>query len=276
MIPQAVVYDYIGLIPADAVKVQVHDAEPGRAVHDLPAVKGAVSQMGQLALVHARMTAHDVVVGRQQEPAGAAGGVADGGVRLRAHDVDDGLDQGTRREVLPRSRLHVLGVALQQRLVGVAFDVSAEGQPVLAVDQVLDEPGEHGRLLYPVLGLAENDAEGVGLAGKGFQGTAIVGLQLVAVPREQAGPVAAVGNGRRLIAGQEREGRLAALVHHLEEDEVGELLQVVAVGETGISQHIAVVPELLADAGGCGHGVSSWKTSCFSGLDRALRRPDLL
>ena len=58
--------------------------------------------------------------------------------RLRAHDVDDGLDQGARREVLPRPRLHVLGVALQQRLVGVALYVGAEGQPALAVDQVLD------------------------------------------------------------------------------------------------------------------------------------------
>ena len=89
---------------------------------------------------------NDIVVGRKQKPAGAAGGVAYGRVRPRAHDVDDGLDQGARREVLAGPRLDVLGVALQQRLIGVALYVGAEGQPVLAVDQVLDEPGQHGWL----------------------------------------------------------------------------------------------------------------------------------
>ena len=167
-----------------------------------------------------------------------------------AHDVDDGLDEGARREVLPGPGLDVLGVALQQGLVGVALDVGAEGQPGLAVDQLLDEPGEHGRLLNPVLGLAEYDAEGAWLPGQRLQRAAVVGLELVAVTGEQAGPVESLGDGRRPVAGQQRVRRLAALVHHLQEDEVGELLQVVAVGEPGVPEDVAVVPELLADGGG--------------------------
>ena len=162
---QAVVHGDVRLVPADAVKVQVHDAEPRGTVDDLPAVQGTVLEVGTLVRIHVLVVVNDIVVGREQKPAGAAGGVAYGRVGPRAHDVDYGLDQGARREVLSRTRLDVLGVALQQRLIGVALHVGAQGQPVLAVDQVLDEPGQHGRLLYPVLGLAENDAECAGLPG---------------------------------------------------------------------------------------------------------------
>ena len=69
-----------------------------------------------------------------------------------------------------------------------------------------------------------------------------MGLQLVAVAGEQARPVAAVGDWRWLVVGQQRKRGLAALVQHLEEQEEGELLQVVAVGETGVAEDVAVVP----------------------------------
>ena len=188
-------------------------------------------------------------MGDEQEAAGAAGGVADRSVGFGAHHVDDGLDQRARREVLPGAGLDVLGVALQQRLVGVALDVGAEGQPVFAVDQLLDEPGQHGRFLNLVLGLAENHPQRSGLAAQRLQGAAVVDFELDAVAGEQAGPVEALGNGGRLVAGQQGVGGPAALAHHLEEYQIGELLQVVAVGEAGVAQHVAVIPELLADGG---------------------------
>ena len=46
----------------------------------------------------------DVVVGGQEEAAGAAGRVADGLPGLGLHDVDHGLDQRARREVLAGAR----------------------------------------------------------------------------------------------------------------------------------------------------------------------------
>ena len=49
----------------------------------------------------APVVADDVVVGRQQKAAGAAGGIAHRVVRPRLHDVDDRPDQFARREVLP-------------------------------------------------------------------------------------------------------------------------------------------------------------------------------
>jgi hypothetical protein len=68
----------------------------------------------------------DVVVGRQQEAAGAAGRVADGLARPGLHHVDHGLDERPRGEVLARARLDVLGVLLQQPFVDVGLDVDVE------------------------------------------------------------------------------------------------------------------------------------------------------
>jgi hypothetical protein len=68
----------------------------------------------------------EYVAGRgQKEPAGARGGIDDGGSRLRAHHVDDGIDQGARREVLAGAGLGVLGVLFEQAFVDIAFDVRA-------------------------------------------------------------------------------------------------------------------------------------------------------
>ncbi len=238
------------------MEVQVHHAETRRAVHDLPAVQRVALQMVPLLPVHGRVMLHDVVVGGEEEPAGAAGRVADGRVRPGPHHVHDGFDERTRREVLAGAGLHVLGVALQQRLVGVALDVGAEAVPVLAVDELLDQAGQHGRFLDAALRLAENHPQRALLLGQGFQRVAVVLIQIRAVPRQQAGPVATLGNGRRPVVGQHGKGWLGQLVHHLEEDEVGELLQVVAVGQARVAQHVAVVPQLLPDGGCGGHGAA--------------------
>ena len=74
--PQAVVHGDVGLVAADAVEVEVHGAEPRRAVHDLPAVQGVPLEPLPLAPVHGRVAVDDIVVGGQQEAAGAAGRVA--------------------------------------------------------------------------------------------------------------------------------------------------------------------------------------------------------
>ena len=172
---QAVVHGDVGLVAADAVEVQVHGAEPGRAVHDLPAMQGVALEPLPLAPVHGRVAGDDVVVGRQQETAGAAGRVADGVVGAGAHHVHDGPDQRARREILSGAGLHVLGVALQQRLVGVALHVGVQRQPVLAVDELPHQPGQHGRFLDAVLGLAKDYAQGAGLSAQRLQGAAVVG-----------------------------------------------------------------------------------------------------
>ena len=64
-------------------------------------------------------------------------------------------------------------------------------------------------------------------------------LQLVAVAVEQDCPVETVGND-----GGSVERRLRLLVGHLQEQQVGQLLDVVAVREAVVAEDVAVVPEL--------------------------------
>ena len=68
----------------------------------------------------------------------------------------------------------------------------------------------------------------------------VVRLQLFAVAREQALPVEPLRDERRPI-----ERRLRLLVRHLQEEQVGELLEVVPVRETVVAEDVAVVPESL-------------------------------
>jgi len=74
----------------------------------------------------------------------------------------------------------------------------------------------------------------------------------VAVEGEEGGPVETGGDGGGLAP-----GRKGALVRHLEEQELGQLLDVVAVGETVVAEDVAGVPEfgdeLLGVVGGHEH-----------------------
>ena len=65
-----------------------------------------------------------------------------------------------------------------------------------------------------------------------------------AIKFKQAGPNVFGGDDGRLV-----KGRLGPLMRHLQEKQIGELFQVVAVGKPGITQDVAVVPELLDDRG---------------------------
>ena len=131
----------------------------------------------------------------------------------------------------------------KQPLVGVALDVGVERHPLLAVDQVDDQPPQLRRVLDPVLRLAEDDAEHPGSRPSSVEHVPVVDLQLVAVAREQARPVEPVGDERGPV-----ERRLRLLVGHLQEEQVGELLEVVAVREPVVAQDVAVVPEPLDEA----------------------------
>src|SRR5207253_11117916 len=70
--------DRAGLrVRPDAVQVQVHDAEAGGVVDDLPAAQGVVRDVVELVAVERVVVAEDVVVGGQEEAAGPGGRVTD-------------------------------------------------------------------------------------------------------------------------------------------------------------------------------------------------------
>jgi HTH-like domain/Integrase core domain len=74
-------------------------------------------------------------------------------------------------------------------------------------------------------------------AAKLGQDVAVAHLQAVAVQCEQTRPVEVLGDERGPV-----ERRLGLFVGHLQEEQVRELLDVVATGEPVIAQHVAVVP----------------------------------
>jgi len=172
------------ILGSDAVEEQVHGAQPGGVVDDLPAAERVIAQVVRLVGVEMDI-AREVVVRGEEEPAGAAGGVADGHARLRLHHLDHGLDERARREVLARAGLDVFGVLLEEPLVGVPLHVGVEGHPLLAVDEVDDEPAQLGGVLDPVLCLAEDDAEHAVAAAELVEDLDVLGLELVTVPIQE-------------------------------------------------------------------------------------------
>ena len=248
-------------IGTDAVEQQVHRAEARDAVDQLDAEERAVVELLLLGAVEVGAL-REVIVGCEQEPAGAAGWIADGLARLRRHRLDNGGDERTRREVLAGAALHIGRVLFQEALVGVALHIGAEGGPLLLVDEVDDEPAEFGGVLDLVLRLAEDDAQHARLLAQLLQGVAVLDLEVVAVALEQHRPRKAPRDRRGLVV---RWPRL--LVGHLEEEQKGELLDVVAVRQAVIPQDVAVVPELLDESGG-GHGAKvGWRA-----LEREQKR----
>ena len=228
--------------------------------------------MGHLVGLQGREALDDRPVGLQEEAAGAAGRVADAMVRSGEHHVDDGRDQRPRGEVLARSPGALLGGLLDQALIGVALEVGVVAEPLVLVDEVLDELLQLGRSLDPVAGLAEHHAEHVVACAQRGEDLAVVGFERGSRAAQQRLPV--VLDGHDPLAAQQ----LVLLVGHLQEQQVRELLQVVAVGQPIVAQHIAEVPQPLHERLGvvarhhltlrrrhrCGmgfHGCSAWSRS---------------
>jgi hypothetical protein len=138
------------------VEQQVHRAQAGGRIGDLPPPQRVQLEVLLLVLVEP-VVLGNVVVGREQEAAGAHGRIHEGLPRLGLHHVHEGADQRSRGEVLPGPGLG--GRLLQQALVGVALHVGVEARPLLAVQQVHDEAAQLRRILNLVLGLAEDQAQ---------------------------------------------------------------------------------------------------------------------
>lgn len=77
-----------------------------------------------------------------------------------------------------------------------------------------------------------------------IQGVAIVVKQVVALPAQQCRPAVAHGERTGLLPGRAR-----ALVRRLQQELVGELLDIVAVAHPVAAQDVAGVPEFLDEAG---------------------------
>ena len=159
-----------------------------------------------------------------------------GSISLHHH-----VDQRARREVLAGAGLHLGRVLLQQALVDRALHVHADADPGLVVDQ-RDHALELGRVGELVLRLAEDGADQALLLGQRLQRVAVLQFQVVARQRPQLRP-APLGRDDRGLAQQ-----LGALLVHLQEQQEGDLLDVVAVADALVAQDVGVVPDLGDEA----------------------------
>ena len=175
----------------------------GRCRRRSPSRARLVAQEPLLVGVHLGDVVIDVLVRGEQEPAGAARRVGDRLAGVRPQARDHRPDQRPRREVLAGAGLGVLGALLQQPLVGVALEVGVDRRPGLLVDQVDDQPAQLGRVLDPVLRLAE-DRPSVPVCLPELEDVAVVRLQLVAASVEQRLPVQPVRDDRPSPAGAAR------------------------------------------------------------------------
>ena len=236
----------VSAVGSDAVKEEVHAAEAGDVRDQFHAAQRLEAEVALLIAIELEVVL-EVFVRGEEEAAGAAGGIGDDLFRLRADAVDDGVDEHARREVLPRAPLHILRIALEQTLVGIAFHVGAHRHPCFLVDEVHDQPPQLGRVLEFVLRFVEDQPEQTLLVAQRLKGVAVVIEQLVAVFLDEARPTVLLRHRALLVI-----RRLSALVGHFEEQQIGELFDVVAVRHTVVAQDVAVVPEFLDD-GGCIH-----------------------
>ncbi len=143
---------------SDAVQKEVHATKPGHTVDQLDAEQRPALKPFLLGTVE-RVMFGDEIMRREQETASPTRGVTNRVARCRLHRVHDGGDERAWCEVLARAAFHVLGVLLQQALIGVPLHVGGKAGPLFLVNQVHDEPAQLGRVLDFILRLAKNDAE---------------------------------------------------------------------------------------------------------------------
>ena len=145
---------------ADPVEEHVHQAQPPRACDDLVATERCVLQECLVVPVERAIPriGQEVVSSKKESSPVPQAGSAMVLTRFRTNARHHRTDEGAGREILAGPGLGVLGVALQQPLVDVAFYVRAQYHPVRAVDHV-DQAEELGRVGDLVLRLGEDLAE---------------------------------------------------------------------------------------------------------------------
>ena len=227
------------------MQIQVHQRRLVGCGHDLVPIEGILLQkllLGPIQLIVLGISQERL--GSQEEPAAATAGIRDRLHWLRTHALHHGADQGPGCEVLPCPALDILRVLLQELLIDDALDVGGHGNPPLPVDHLYDtvEDGDVADLIDSPL---EDLAQDAALLAELLQGGFILDFQLRAPQGVHIRPGVALGNARIPII-----GRTGILIGHLQEQQIRQLLQIIAIGYPVIPQGIAHGPDFRYD-GGC-------------------------
>jgi hypothetical protein len=226
----------------DAVEEQVHEREPARSRHEVLAVINFLADEIIRAIEHAAGDGlgDEPFPRADEEAARAAGGIADAEVGLAArvglHDAADGLDERARGEVLARAFLAFAGGLFEQTFERRPLHVHVHRRPILLVNHG-DDALEVDRIVEARRGLRKDVAEDAGLLAKFAEDVGVMIGQRRAGFVLEAGPIEFLRHLRPAFLG------------HLEEQQVGELFDVIAVIHAVMALRVAKAPEFLDDVG---------------------------
>jgi hypothetical protein len=228
----------------NAVEEKIHEGEAsGSGDEVLAIVRAGLDAEDVLAVKSAFCLLHEPFVGAHEEAAGAARGVADREVGclpwVGLHDTYDGLDKDARREILPCAFLALACCLLQKAFKGGAFHVDIEGGPFFLINHGNDALEVDG-IVEARHALREDIAQEAFALAEGAKGVRIMVGELRAAEGFEALPVAPFGDLYLAFRG------------HFEEEEVGELFDVVPVVYAIVAEDVAKAPKFIDNIGhGC-------------------------
>lgn len=188
----------------------------------------------------------DVLVSDDEEATGAQSRILDVFTRLGLDEFNHAFDEGARREVLTRTTLLLIGIALEQAFIEIAQAFLLCIVPVEGIN-IFDELGQ-------VLGLAQRSRS---IVEDGLHPWRAMRTQVdeqFPVELEPLGVVLLIGEVGPAVA----LGKLiflAGFLHHLEEEEESQLGHILVVRDAIVSKDVTEAPELGDDVLG-GHGLS--------------------
>jgi hypothetical protein len=157
------------------------------------------------------------------------------------HALDHGSDKCTRRKVLTRTGLGVLGVLFKQSFIDITFHVGIEDRPHLVVDHV-DKPVELCGILDFILCFEEYLADHAFIRAEFVEDIDILRLKLRPAFGEQTFPAQLFRDIDFSVI-----WRFCILVRHFEKEQIRELFDIVTVAHPVVAERVTVIPDALYD-----------------------------
>ena len=240
------------LVASDAVQIGVHRTHAPYLGGQLHALDQLGLQRTQLIPIEIRsIPVEHVLVGVAEEAAGARSRVADTIAWRRLHHFAHGPDDRAWGEVLTGAARGLLGRAGEQLFVDRPLHVDRQRQPVHVIEQVDDDLLQERRVVNLAARALEDDAEHPARCPQFLETCTVLIFQRSAVEVQQRLPAEFRRHDRLALV-----RRLGELVRHLEEQQQGQLLDVLEAGEPGVAQHAGVAPGPLPDLR-CVHAVKA-------------------
>ena len=173
-----------------------------------------------------------IAVRRDQKAARSGCRVLDYIAQVGPHDLDHAVDQGTRREILPRAGFLLVRVLLQQSLIEIAQTLMPRTVPVQFI-YLADERRQRRWFFDERTGISVNLLHERRFCAAQFQQRALVEIQ----PFERGFRCQVLP----AIAFREQTFRVC-LLGHLEEEQVSQFGDVLMIGHPIIFEDIAEVP----------------------------------